>query len=287
MDRKIIDKVKEKVFSSKLKKTLMLVGTVFSFILLLLGWQFGITHSAKQLYEKGEYVKAQERCIPLVFHNWLGNYKNKIEIMSNIYDCYNEAEKYRYGQSQLEFNISMGYYIDTVKVCIAYNDRAKLAGCTKELLNTRTNAAQILANEGYDLVEVLSQDRKVSVSYYPLEIENPDKVKELIIETADSISQDDIKTYQNIKNPIQITEKNSYRSGDYMYCTGTVSNVSDTTHYNVKVRVTYYSEDEEMLTSDWTYAVDSEGIRAGENQQFEIMTKVNGDAPKYKVEIFE
>ena len=46
-------------------------------------------------------------------------------------------------------------------------------------------------------------------------------------------------------------------------------------------------KDKTVLTSDWTYAVGSEGIRGGENQQFEIMTKVRGDVNYYQAEIIE
>ena len=43
----------------------------------------------------------------------------------------------------------------------------------------------------------------------------------------------------------------------------------------------------DILTTDWTYAVDSVGIDGGENKQFEIMTKVTGNVEKYKVEVID
>ena len=46
-------------------------------------------------------------------------------------------------------------------------------------------------------------------------------------------------------------------------------------------------KDKEVLTTDWTYAVGSEGIKGGENQQFEIMTKVSGDVQYYRCDILE
>lgn len=44
---------------------------------------------------------------------------------------------------------------------------------------------------------------------------------------------------------------------------------------------------DEVLTTDWTYAVGSEGIIGGENHRFEIMTKIDGSPEKFKVEIRE
>ena len=89
--------------------------------------------------------------------------------------------------------------------------------------------------------------------------------------------------------PVQVsTEECSItNSREYYYCNGTVHNASISTHYYVKVKVTYYDKNDAVLTTDWTYAVGSEGIRGGENQQFEIITKVNGSVAKYRVEILD
>lgn len=77
------------------------------------------------------------------------------------------------------------------------------------------------------------------------------------------------------------------KKGDYWYCNGTIHNISGATHYYVKAKVTYMDKNKTVLTTDWIYAVGSEGIKGGENQQFEIMTKVYGDMQYYKCEILE
>ena len=88
-------------------------------------------------------------------------------------------------------------------------------------------------------------------------------------------------------HPVQINDSDITPKGNYWYCNGSVHNVSNSTHYYVKVKVTYMDKNKKVLTTDWAYAVSSEGIKGGENQQFEIMTKVQGDVQYYKVEIIE
>ena len=90
---------------------------------------------------------------------------------------------------------------------------------------------------------------------------------------------------ENNITPLEITEKTILKDGDYWFCKGTVSNNSNITHSYVKIRVTYLDKDNEVLTTDTGYADNGDGIRAGENQQFEIMTKVTGEVEYYKVEI--
>jgi hypothetical protein len=268
------------------KRILFFIAIFFVFCLILISWQYSLISTTKEFYNQGKYYEAKEKSKQIINSNWLGGYKEKVNIMGSIDYYFVDANKY-FNDSYMH-DVSVDSYIKTIKTCIAYNDRAVESECLNELLLIRKEAAQTLANDNCDIIEILNKSlKKKDYLFYPMISENPDYINQLIKDINNNISESEKKKYQNDKNPVQITQKDSYRDGDYMYCTGTVSNVSDTTHYNVKVRVTYYSEDEEMLTSDWSYAVDSEGIRAGENQQFEIMTKVNGDAPKYKVEILE
>lgn len=125
----------------------------------------------------------------------------------------------------------------------------------------------------------------------PYRTENPDGANEYIQYLLSTIDYDQAEQIEkdryNQANPLQITEKSTYSEGNYWYCTGTLSNVSTKTYCYVKVKVTYYDSNMNILTTDWTYAIDSVGIDGGENEQFEIMTKVSGDVAKYKVEVID
>ena len=104
-----------------------------------------------------------------------------------------------------------------------------------------------------------------------------------------SYNDDDYSSYEvtttEYKPSLSITAKEAYQDGDYAYCNATISNTGNTTYSYVKVKVTYYDESYTILTTDWTYAVGSEGIEAGENIQFDMMTKIKGDMERYKLEI--
>ena len=125
----------------------------------------------------------------------------------------------------------------------------------------------------------------------PYRTNNPDGAKEYISFLLSSIDYEQSEQYAKEQydknNPLQITEKSTYKENSYWYCVGTLSNVSNKTYSYVKIKVTYYDENMDILTTDWTYAVDSVGIDGGENKQFEIMTKVTGNVEKYKVEVID
>ena len=141
---------------------------------------------------------------------------------------------------------------------------------------------QIIYKEYNDLSNTLVE---------PYRTNNPDGAKEYISFLLSSIDYEQSEQYEKEQydknNPLQITEKSTYNENSYWYCVGTLSNISSKTYYYVKIKVTYYDDNMDVLTTDWTYAVDSVGIDGGENKQFEIMTKVTGNAVKYKVEVID
>ncbi len=74
-------------------------------------------------------------------------------------------------------------------------------------------------------------------------------------------------------------------SGDYITLTYKITNNSKYHTFSyVEVTVKLLDADEKVLTSDWTYAVDSNGLYAGDSQEFDIMIKKPSDG---KVEKFQ
>ena len=63
---------------------------------------------------------------------------------------------------------------------------------------------------------------------------------------------------------IVISDVEVYRQGEYIYCTGFVSNFSNETEWYIGVGVTYYDFEKTALKADWISPLDSEGIGVGE-----------------------
>jgi ribosomal protein L37E len=125
---------------------------------------------------------------------------------------------------------------------------------------------------------------------YEQSIKSADESDDTSSDNSDSVSDNNYSDEDETDTkPIQLSKDDYdvHSDGDYWYCDGTVHNVSDYPCYYVKVKVTYYDKNDEVLTTDWAYAVDSEGIDGGENQQFEIMTKVNGNVASYRVDVID
>lgn len=167
--------------------------------------------------------------------------------------------------------------------------------------------AQKVANKNVNFAAFFEQsieDKQACQMLEPLLSSNTEKMLEVMKNINDGVDynlakkeyekqqreeEEEAEKKYNELFPVQVSTKEcdvTYNRG-YYYCNGTVHNVSSSTHYYVKVKVTYYDSNDTVLTTDWMYAVGSEGIRGGENQQFEIMTKVNGSVDKYRVEVLD
>lgn len=78
---------------------------------------------------------------------------------------------------------------------------------------------------------------------------------------------------QKMMNPFKFEDVELIIDGNYVYCKGYIKNVSDIPHSYVRIKVVYYDKDNNILDTDWTYAVSSEGIYPEERKSFEIMTR--------------
>jgi len=56
----------------------------------------------------------------------------------------------------------------------------------------------------------------------------------------------------------------------YVRYTGTITNMSDETHYFVKVKGTFTDDAGNSIDTDWTYAVGDEGLAPGESTKFTL-----------------
>lgn len=108
--------------------------------------------------------------------------------------------------------------------------------------------------------------------------------------TNTDTKEDDLIGKENVnKNTsgiLVIQDPSMSTNGGYYYLRGTIHNNDTRSHEYVKVKVTYYDRNGDSITSDWCYAVDSAGIEPGENQRFEIMTKLFG-GETYLVQIVD
>lgn len=90
-------------------------------------------------------------------------------------------------------------------------------------------------------------------------------------------SNDDFTTssnsYQseNASSNLEITVYRTEHDGNYFVCHGKVTNNSSTKTYRyVKVKGSFKNEYEDVVDTDWTYAVGSEGLEPGESSTFRL-----------------
>lgn len=272
-------------------------------------------NKAIELYLEGNYKSALNMYDKIDNKNLLGDYAEKIIFMNNIEEYVYEVDIH----IPLDGDYVSMYIGDKVEQDLAIADllcysigqfaNAERISCDEELWNIMKEYAQLYVNYNNISIKQLLNNCRSDTNdnkelFFPLAQEDESRINELIDQLNDELdykyAENNFDNYisqrkeyeefkYNASHPVQVTNddcKITYSRG-YYYCNGAVHNVSGSTHYYVKVKVTYYDKNDEVLTTDWTYAVGSEGIKGGENQQFEIMTKVVGSPEMFKVEILE
>ena len=242
-------------------------------------------------FEEGKYKQALDIKNALNQDELLKGYVSKIVLMGNLTQY---SENY-----------------DNPYTCLLYfvgnYDEFEKLGLIDKTDYIVSEYAQKVANKNVNVAAFFEQsieDKQACQMLEPLLSSNTEKMLEVMKNINDGVDynlakkeyekqqreeEEEAEKKYNELFPVQVSTKEcdvTYNRG-YYYCNGTVHNVSSSTHYYVKVKVTYYDSNDTVLTTDWTYAVGSEGIRGGENQQFEIMTKVNGSVDKYRVEVLD
>jgi hypothetical protein len=90
---------------------------------------------------------------------------------------------------------------------------------------------------------------------------------------------------RNALASVTIEDEEWYRDGDYFRTKGTVRNRGTTTLNYIKVGATFYDKDNQVVDTDWTYAVSGEGLAPGEARSFDMMTRSNSRAKTMRCRI--
>jgi hypothetical protein len=77
------------------------------------------------------------------------------------------------------------------------------------------------------------------------------------------------------KKAIKFEEVRLYSEGNYMYCVGKVRNTGSSSYDFVKVKIEWLDRNNNILDTDWTYAVGGEGLDPSAAKSFKIMTEID------------
>ena len=73
----------------------------------------------------------------------------------------------------------------------------------------------------------------------------------------------------------------------YTVYTGSITNISDTTHYFVQVRGSFKDESDSTIDIDSTYACGEEGLRPGESTKFRLSVKNDSRIASIGLKVFD
>lgn len=292
------------------KWTFAFFGGLFAFVILFVVIQTSnenkeqnvIAQQAISFYNDGNYVEALDEKRELYKDDKLGEYEQKIVLMGNLQKYISDGNK---KMSAVFYFV--GNYKEFENEQLVESTYPMVVTVAQDIANKNANLLynfEYYINSKYEQYENFdnTEERETRKLLEPLLSEDKDYLLKIAKQIDDDIdydlakkeyakykeqSREEYKAEYNSSHPVQVTNNDCSitRRNGYYYCNGTVHNVSGSTHYYVKVKVTYMDKSKNVLTTDWTYAVSSEGIKGGENQQFTIMTKVVGTVEHYRVEI--
>lgn len=206
--------------------------------------QDAIAQQAISSYDNGNYVEALNKKRELEKDDKLGDYEQKIILMGNFQELY-EGE-------------------DSSYICVLYflghYEEFEQQGLINTVYPLVIKSAQKVAGHGMNIAEQFErsmENEEISKKLEPMLSNNKEKLLEIMQQIDNDIDYDlaesDYEKYRkqlqeeyqaeyNASHPIQVTNDDCKitHSRGYYYCNGTVHNVSGSTHYYVKVKVTYY-----------------------------------------------
>jgi hypothetical protein len=95
---------------------------------------------------------------------------------------------------------------------------------------------------------------------------------------------------ENLNNSLKIKLLDQDFSDNYITLTYKITNNSKSHYFTyVKVKVSLLDADKKVLTSDWTYAVDSTSLAPNESKEFDIMIErpLSGDVQYFNCSVIE
>lgn len=102
---------------------------------------------------------------------------------------------------------------------------------------------------------------------------------------------DDVTSTSNrvSANELKLEVTRLYRSdaGNYYYAEGTVKNNSSSTVSYVKVKCAFLDSAGNVIDTNWTYAVDSEGLAPGESKKWDMMVSYDRKIDKCRASILD
>ena len=86
---------------------------------------------------------------------------------------------------------------------------------------------------------------------------------------------------------LEVTRLYRSSAGNYYYAEGTIKNNSSSTVSYVKVKCAFLDSAGNVIDTNWTYAVDSEGLAPGESKKWDMMVSYDRKIEKCRATILD
>jgi len=196
----------------------------------------------------------------------------KIQVLGNLLLKFEQFEKHRDSYTPDTYN-ALVILLDGYEYSLDYIDRAKELDMVDDFFDIKYKYVRAAS----DIFKLSEKEMKEIINISPDEREKiistiSEMGKEIIKEQRikDKLKQQELEYKRN--NPLEFQDIKLDREGNYIVCTGYLKNNSKLTYTFIKIKVIYYDKSNEILDTDWTYVVGSEGLAPNEKKSFKVMT---------------
>lgn len=242
-----------------------------------------------------------------VFLIYLFNYSNAVDIAENMYydGEYDKAEDKITSYFPLSKEDSNLFKeIKLLNACNKNMDYFEMYATSNYIEKDMKSALRSLLNGyqqcsdneasankydiGYKFTSIKNNYLRKLEDYYDISIEKADQLIKLDysarsseIETlyskgnakAEQMEQESIVREMRERNPLKISELTLSSNSSYNILEGTATNVSEKTLKFVEIKGLFKDSDGNVIDTDWTYAVGSEGLAPNESKKFRMSVK--------------
>lgn len=261
--------------------------------------------TARVLYYKSDYLSAYNFIKDYSPHFFDRRFFKKVTILGTAERSYIKFHQTVEETTIISSNIqtSLEELINSITICIENKDEAVKLGIENKLNKIKEKSLEDMelyfkANE-QDISQFINLDEEEKKAKIDKLVEvRKSSIKEFVetkktMEANKAENQGKTKIelakleQEKIINPLKIEDEELIFRGNYMYYSGYIKNVGEKTYYYTKIKATYYDNNNNVIDTDWTYAVGSEGLAPNDRKSFQIMTVYNKSVTQGSLSILD
>lgn len=272
-------KLKSKKPSKVTVVSLVLMVLVFS----LIGYNSYSSsrlNEARGLYFSGKYYDAYDKVKGLLYIGEVKNEVDKIKLSGEVggwFQFYDEEINPEYDWKSTDYKIALRLLLNGLTE-IKTHENIVDSERDKNILNEFRERYHTELNYKFGISKTKAADM--------LELDY-DELDKQIEDISEKVKNEEAEIVNNRKNPIEFKNLDWDSNSSYTIATGQVYNRGDRTLKFVTIKVSFKDKNGNVIDTDSTYAVGSEGLAPGESTKWRASVKRDKNIDSYSVSVID